>query len=515
MSVKKFFLSLVLSVLSLGMVFAAGSSQQAAGASATGGPLPISLVVYQYGPMAEHPKILEWFEKKFNVDLQVWDLDPNSRATQLNLKLAANEIPDYFLIDGGFAAWQQYYDQDILAEIKEEDLKKGMPLWYNGGESRMPGFLKYFRKNGKIYGLPQSIIENWRLHAIYRGDWMKNLGVSKTPATLDEMEKLMYAFTNSDPDKNGKKDTYGLSASGFGIVYGAYGLTNGIWIKKGNTLEYSSIQPGMKEALGVLAKWYKDGVVDPEFITGENKGGYWAFSHAFFEGRIGYTSHGSFYHWIPGMEAQCYTEFKKINPAAADSIVWGDVLEGPYGKGVLQEGRAKLTGVAAFGKQVEKAPEKMMKWFEIQNWLNESEENYLTAFMGFKGEDWDYVDNHGVKVPTLKPGTTTASISAQGGWNIIKNFGGPNEYKWGLPLYAVNIPKYDLNKNILENELRAPLPSASRYNTELNKIENEARIAIITGAKPLSYFDEFVAQWKAAGGDILTKEANDWWKSIN
>ncbi|MNW18704.1 hypothetical protein D3C71_2183690 [compost metagenome] len=50
-----------------------------------------------------------------------------------------------------------------------------------------------------------------------------------------------------------------------------------------------AIQPEMKEGLKLLAKWYKDGVIDPEFVTGENKGGYWATSHAFINNRVGVT----------------------------------------------------------------------------------------------------------------------------------------------------------------------------------------------------------------------------------
>ena len=54
----------------------------------------------------------------------------------------------------------------------------------------------------------------------------------------------------------------------------------------------------MKEALTYLRKWYKDGVIDPEFVTGENKGGYKHLSHAFINGKIGMTSMGNYYHWV-------------------------------------------------------------------------------------------------------------------------------------------------------------------------------------------------------------------------
>ena len=44
----------------------------------------------------------------------------------------------------------------------------------------------------------------------------------------------------------------------------------------------------------------------------------------------------------------------------------------------------------------------------------------------------------------------------------------------------------------------------------LQKLERETYLSIIIGEKPLSYFDEFVKQWKAEGGERITKEINEW-----
>ena len=45
--------------------------------------------------------------------------------------------------------------------------------------------------------------------------------------------------------------------------------------------------------------------------------------------------------------------------------------------------------------------------------------------------------------------------------------------------------------------------------TSLEKLENEALLAIITGEKDLDYFDEFVSQWKSLGGDQIMQEATE------
>ena len=59
------------------------------------------------------------------------------------------------------------------------------------------------------------------------------------------------------------------------------------------------------------------------------------------------------------------------------------------------------------------------------------------------------------------------------------------------------------------------LPSGGQYLTELKKLQEEAYLEIITGKKPVDYFDEFVKTWYASGGEQLTKEANEWYGALN
>lgn len=58
------------------------------------------------------------------------------------------------------------------------------------------------------------------------------------------------------------------------------------------------------------------------------------------------------------------------------------------------------------------------------------------------------------------------------------------------------------------SEIFGALPSQSLYLAECNKILDEGYIAMITGEKPVDYFDEMVTAWENAGGKILTEEAN-------
>jgi len=48
----------------------------------------------------------------------------------------------------------------------------------------------------------------------------------------------------------------------------------------------------------------------------------------------------------------------------------------------------------------------------------------------------------------------------------------------------------------------------------LNKLENQTFNEIIYGQKPIDSFDQFVASWKSAGGEQITKEVNEWYANV-
>ena len=74
--------------------------------------------------------------------------------------------------------------------------------------------------------------------------------------------------------------------------------------------------------------------------------------------------------------------------------------------------------------------------------------------------------------------------------------------------------RMQMNVGGLKNEMLTSLPSDPDYKEDLLEMERQVFDEIITGAKPVDYFDEFVATWRKAGGDILEKEANDWYSSL-
>lgn len=64
--------------------------------------------------------------------------------------------------------------------------------------------------DGRIYGVPISV----QTHVLFiRRDWREKLGLP-VPRSWEELAQLSRAFTERDPDGNGRRDTYGLAFPG-------------------------------------------------------------------------------------------------------------------------------------------------------------------------------------------------------------------------------------------------------------------------------------------------------------
>ncbi|WP_158560440.1 hypothetical protein [Paenibacillus contaminans] len=300
-------------------------------------------------------------------------------------------------------------------------------------------------------------------------------------------------------------------------MYGAFGFLPDRWTEKDGKLVYGAVQPEIKEALTLLNKWYKDGVIDPEFITGENNGGYWALSHAFINGRIGLTGLGVFYHWKPLLfegdtASHDYVEMKKVNAAAADAMTYGMPPKGPAGKMGAPQGSMLNGNFVSFGKQLEKEPEKLAKVLEVIDTISASSyENYVTAMFGLEGEDWTFNED---KAPVLKNNLTTQDLEKMGANNVIESLELPEFSSVSMSKRNQWAKDNGYEKGGIRNQLLTALPSQAKYQAELQKLQDQTFISIIAGDKPLSEFDEFVKKWKSGGGEQMEKEANEWFSKL-
>jgi putative aldouronate transport system substrate-binding protein len=159
------------------------------------------------------------------------------------------------------------------------------------------------------------------------------------------------------------------------------------------------------------------------------------------------------------------------------------------------------------GAQVADQPEKLKKIMEILQYSIADYDGFLLSRFGVEGTHWRMGDN-GFPV----------AIGNLSDWGQITRIGGGAYFNLGSWLksiiarvnaeYAWGASMPELQQDGVRNALFLGLAASIDYGTELNKLETEAYTDIITGRQPVSYFDTFVQNWKAGGGDILTREAN-------
>ncbi|HCM28150.1 MAG TPA: ABC transporter substrate-binding protein [Treponema sp.] len=506
--------------------WASGGQDGAATGAETKRPT-ITVANYQMEPTPEDAELLKLYGDKLSADYKVININHDKYHELLNVKLASGEIPDLIYLRQADTLGT-YVKQGVVAKLTEDMIKQNAPDLYKMLSSYAPGFLEMGKINGVQYGIPAVSPTNiFHIPLVYRADWMRKVGVTKVPETLAEFESLMYKFAKEDPDGNGKNDTYGLSRDGFFAVFGAFGVVpfhekTDYWMKQGDKVINHTASSNARQALELIAKWYKDGVIDPEFVTGENQGGYWAISHALINGRIGFTSRANYYHWAmpgvyqdvdaagnraPNQPGAVAKELIALNPKA--ELALGQALKGPSGvAGIMEFNR--LMNFYVVGKLAEQDPAKLAKVLQTLNLS--ANPDYLTRTSvkyGQEGKYWKLVDPASETMNMIPPYDKDQSYWSRIG-GVLAMSGTPFPPKAAREQWAYSL-KYD--QGGVKSVIQVGLPTAMKYKAELMKIRDEAYISIITGAKPVSYFDEFLQKYMAAGGAEAEKEATEFIKA--
>lgn len=194
-----------------------GSLTACSGESASKGSdeeFTLSAMVKLHSPEVPNKKILDILEEKTDMKLDIQFVPSTTYVEKVNALFGSGSFPDSVVLDldmltqyheaiqdGQFWEIGPYLDEfENLAKMKDEVVENT-------------------KVDGKIYmiyeGKPLS-----RQGMIYRKDWAEKLGLS-APKNTDEFYEMLRAFTEEDPDGNGKDDTFGLTDRNE-LIFGAF-----------------------------------------------------------------------------------------------------------------------------------------------------------------------------------------------------------------------------------------------------------------------------------------------------
>ncbi|MBP1964912.1 extracellular solute-binding protein [Paenibacillus aceris] len=485
------------------------ASTKPATSAAPAGPLTISWMVPQL--TEENSYGQKYLEEKFNIKIKPYMIAAADYAQKQQVTLGGGDIPDVMMVLDPVSL-QKYASQGLLAEVPVDTIAKTMPKYKAALDKDAPQAWFYSLFSGKNYGVTTFYPSGrFNAKAEWRTDLLKKAGIDKIPATIDEMTVAFEALK--------KIGVYGISSGApgnqwFGLfkqIFPAYGVTPPQWMLKDGKVVSGAVQPEVKAALTTLADWYKKGYVDPDFVTGKD------YKEKFIAGKLAYYDYGGALDTDESNASSMISLAKKTNPEAKVEIA--PLPKGPGGQGDWAWGAAG--NIIAFGKQLEKQPEKMKKIMEILEVVNMSDQGFTDLGLGKQGTDWDFKDAAKKQEGGIKLLAPNDNLDKRYGMGLgdgasfnpfTRQFAAEITDKWN-PVVVEKSQQFNMPKVDLFGKPDV-MPSSSKYWADLLKLKNETFISIVSGAKPVSAFDDFVKQWNTQGGEQLAKEANEMYAQV-
>lgn len=503
---------------------------------------------YFVTPNADDAVTIKLVEDTFNVDITVPNIEDGTFLEVLNTYIIGGNTPDVIRLKDP-AQFNTYVDQDALGSFDMELVKEYFPIYYNGMMEYEDGlFLSYGSVDGVQYGLPTLATGNlFHLPIVYNETWMKAVGVEKTPETLDELHDLLWKFTYEDPDGDGVQNTYGISSDAMRLVFGAYGVNPGAADGRTdhsafqfldddhdgtNEFVYSATSKRYQEALKVLKTWYDEGIIDPEFITGENTGGYWAISHSMVNHRIGCTVRGNYYHWVSKGDYQYIgedgsmvdvdsgavaTEFLNANPT--EKLTFGAPVVGPYGDSGVKSWNL-LAQIYCFSPELTADTDRFIRALEIMNFMARNStgdpdqiQEYCEDLYGEEGKYWYWQDKE-----TCQWTTTQRYKDDYPEFEAINRFGrtefGPSAPRESVSAATLFATSLGYKEHGISTLLQFSLPLMAEYQANLTNLKDNWMVQFITGKKDIEAdWDAYLQEMNASGLNEMFNEAKEYFES--
>ena len=238
----------------------------------------------------------QWLKEKGNMEFEIDVLPTADLASKVQLQLASFELPDvYFVLaranvptfntsnalkysetsgDGQIIALNDFIDAwgtniKALFEKYASDGLESMMTSADGNIYYMPGYgPSYINRHANVFWINVG--------------WLDNLGLDM-PTTTDELEQVLLAFKNDDPNGNGKADEIGITGTsqnaGYNIVnylLSAFTVVNTqnnyLYYDDSNIVHFAANEDAWREGLKYLNRLYGEGLIDTALFTQDQAG---------------------------------------------------------------------------------------------------------------------------------------------------------------------------------------------------------------------------------------------------
>ncbi|MDR1902203.1 MAG: extracellular solute-binding protein [Treponema sp.] len=488
---KTLFIPALAAIIVSGSLFAAGGNQAAAGGG--GDRFKFSFMANFNQPEApkDTTKMLQYWKDELKADIE-WTWVPNSAYNdKLAAQLAAADLPSVVVV-------RSPKDAIIVQSVRDGlfwplDKYVNNPAYPNLdklGDMRLDNL----KIDGKLYAFPKER-DIVRSCVYFRQDWMDKLGL-KSPTTMEEIYEIIRAFTERDPDGNGRNDTTGISMKGrnlgiyLTLVSIYFGGQHEWYLADDGTIKNEIDHPAYQKALD----WYRDVYARGYIISNlvENNDEYIPFQ----QGRAGFVFTDAF---TDVLDARI-----KLNSVFPNATVGFVHNIGPNGNPAMKA-YVGYTGGFMFPRtsiKTEAELDRIMRFFDSLG----TDKTALVMRRGFEGEHYSIVNGK-------------LSFTA----DQLKKFREVDfpDADQITPFYVTK-PIPELSSDPLQQAINDAVdgykgklyPNYSTiYSSEtlirsqgLTEILQDARMKYVLGQLDLAGWRAAAAQWKAAGGDKIAAE---------
>lgn len=471
----------------------------------------------------------------------IWEAPGGSDyETKLNLAIASDDLPDIIKAET-YAQFVKLYNAGKIQDLTDAYETYTYPM-VRENQMKDSEAMSWGVFDGKRMGLPFEGVNRQQVRMVWvRADWLAELGL-KEPKTMEDVIAIAKAFKDADPERRiGMpffKKVIGDGMCDMQGIANAYGAFPRIWINDGEGgLKYGTIQPEFVKALEVYADLYAGGYIDPAFASLD--GG--KVGEQLTNSQIGVIIGNS---WLSSWPLNTLYDTDKVNWHVYP-LLMSETIDTPVKTQVPDIKGAHVVVRAGY-----EHPELLFKWLnfavakttdplyaepdkyhsdppEIEHGFGYHMMNPLYVYYNDPNLNFD-TQPHVTAAIDNKDTSFLTTVHDQTQYNnVMKWFDklaageqpGGNDWSAQLSWYGPDSTFAIMNRYIAEGSLVVNQTYGYMTDTmvkewgNLTAMEDEYITQIISGARPLSDFNEFVETWHALGGDDIMKEVNEWYKA--
>ncbi len=233
-------------------------------------PMELSIAIWDIEANladSQNDALFQSLIKRFNITIKPVNITWDDYVDKVNVWASSGQLPDLFSVDKATSPTYKNWAQQGVIKALPDDLSK----FPNVVKALSVSDVQMLKIDGKFYCIPRSTYEaptDWCMDQtmIYRWDWAQQLGITKEPETWSEVEAMLTAFVNSDPEKKGKPvGVVPKQPAYLGVLQSVWNPV-GNWVKEDGKWTPAFLSKQTLPAIKEIKKWYDKGLIDKDYV---------------------------------------------------------------------------------------------------------------------------------------------------------------------------------------------------------------------------------------------------------